>query len=55
MTTTPFDPDEERDDDAADPGPGAPEPAPGFGVSDEGPDETPERAAGQGEAVEPPD
>lgn len=61
MTTTPFEPHEERDQDvpAADPGHGAPEPAPGFGVGGEEPDgqpdEVPERAAQEGEPVEPPD
>lgn len=56
MTTTPFEPHEERDEEvaAADPGRGAPEPAPGFGVSGEGPDETPEQAAEESEAVDPP-
>jgi hypothetical protein len=53
MTTTPFEPHEEPTEDvaAADPGRGAP----GSGVEDEEPDETPEGAAGKGEAVEPPD
>ena len=58
MTSTPFEPGEnsaDQDIPAADPGRGAPEPAPGFGVGDEGPDEVPEKAAGQGEPVEPPD
>lgn len=57
MTTTPFEPHEEPHDEvaAADPGRGAPEQAPGFGVAGEEPDETPEQAAKKGEAVEPPD
>ncbi len=57
MTTTPFEPHEEPHDEvaAADPGRGAPDQAPGFGVEDEEPDETPEQAAKEGEAVEPPD
>jgi hypothetical protein len=51
MTTTPFEPHEERDEEGRD----APRPAPGSEVEDKEPDEVPERAAGQGEPVEPPD
>lgn len=57
MTTTPFEPHEDPDDEvaAADPGRGAPKQAPGFGVEDEEPDEVPERAQREGMAGEPPD
>jgi hypothetical protein len=57
MTRTPFEPSDvpHEEDGAADPGRGAPEQAPGTGAGDEEPDETPERAAQEGEAVEPPD
>ncbi|MFF5989331.1 hypothetical protein [Prauserella flavalba] len=42
MTTTPFEAHPDPDDDiaAADPGRGGPEPAPGFGVEAEEPDQT---------------
>jgi hypothetical protein len=57
MTTTPFEPHGERDEQiaAADPGRGAPEQAPGFGVENEEPDEVPDRAQQEGEPAEPPD
>jgi hypothetical protein len=57
MTTTPFEPHDDHDQEvaAADPGRGAPEQAPGFGVENEEPDEVPERAQEEGEAGEPPD
>jgi hypothetical protein len=57
MTTSPFEPHEEHDQEvaAADPGRGAPEQAPGLGVENEEPDEVPERGAEEGEPIEPPD
>jgi hypothetical protein len=57
MTTTPFEPHGDRDLEipAADPGQGAPDQAPGFGVEGEEPSEVPEKAADEGEPVEPPD
>ena len=56
MTTTPFEPHEEPEDEvaAADPGRGAPEQAPGFG-DDEEPDEVPDPDQEAGLAGEPPD
>jgi hypothetical protein len=56
MTTTPMEPHEEHEQEipAADPGRGAPQRAPGFGEQDEEAD-VPERAAREGEPVEPPD
>jgi hypothetical protein len=57
MTTTPFEPHQERDEEvaAADPGRGAPPPAPGLGPENEEQAEVSERAAQQGEPTEPPD
>lgn len=55
MTTSPMEPHEQPRDEAADPGRGAPDQAPGFGVEAEEPDEVPERAAEEGDPVEPPD
>ena len=57
MTTTPFEPPQERDEEiaAADPGRGAPRTAPEFGPGAEEADEVGERAVNEGEAGEPPD
>ena len=61
MTTSPMEPHSEPREEvaAADPGRGAPDQAPGFGVEveepDELPEEVPERATEEGEAGEPPD
>lgn len=65
MTSTPFEPNQHGDGGipAADPGHGAPEPAPGFGVGGEEPDQTidepeggtPGPDAARGEPTEPAD
>jgi hypothetical protein len=59
MTRTPFEPHDDPDEEsaAADPGRGAPEQAPGFGVTTEEPDRLPERPeeADDETAGEPPD
>lgn len=57
MTTSPLEPHEETHEEvaAADPGRGAPRQAPGVGGENEEPDEVPERAAQDGEPLEPPD
>lgn len=56
MTTSPMEPHEEpREEVAADPGQETPDTAPGSGDEGVAPGDSPERAAEEGEPVEPPD